>query len=330
MKYFVTGATGFIGGEVVRQLQARGHQVTALVRNPEKAEALSRAGVRLHKGDVIDKESMRAGMIGADGVFHIAAWYKIGVRDRSEAEDINVLGTRNVLQLMRELEIPRGLYTSTVAVFSDTGGRIVDENYRHSGPWLSEYDRTKWMAHYQIAEPMMREGLPLIIVQPGLVYGPGDTSAMHTAFVQYLKGKLPMIPKQTAFCWSHVEDTAAGHLQAFEKGRTGESYIITGPVHTFEEAMETAEQVTGIKAPRIRVPPGLIKGMAGLMKLLGRIIPLPTMYDPESLRVVAGVTYLGSNAKAREELGFKARSLEEGLRETLPHEMEALGIWAPR
>ncbi len=91
-------------------------------------------------------------------------------------ERIHVQGTRNVLELMRELDIPRGVYTSTLAVFSDTKGRLVDETYRHNGPWLSLYDRTKWLAHYRVAEPMIRQGLPLVIVQPGLVYGPGDTS----------------------------------------------------------------------------------------------------------------------------------------------------------
>src|SRR5579884_4023999 len=124
-------------------------------------------------------------MAGADGVFHIAGWYKIGTRDKSEGERINVLGTRNVLEVMRELGIPKGVYTSTLAVFSDTRGRLVDETYQYTGKHLSEYDRTKWVAHYEVAEPMIARGLPLVIVQPGLVYGPGDTSGVRTTFVQY-------------------------------------------------------------------------------------------------------------------------------------------------
>jgi len=127
MKYFVTGATGFIGGEVVRQLIAAGHTVVAVVRSPEKAQALTNLGVEIHQGDITDKASLRAPMTGADGVFHIAAWYKLGARDTSVAEKINVQGTRNVLELMQELNIPKGVYTSTVAVFSDTRGKGMDE-----------------------------------------------------------------------------------------------------------------------------------------------------------------------------------------------------------
>ena len=328
MKYFVTGATGFIGGRVARQLIEAGHEVAALVRTRSKAEDLAELGVSIHEGDITDKESMRAAMTGADGLFHLAAWYKIGAKDISAAEEINVEGTRNVLELMKELGIPKGVYTSTLAVFSDTGGRLVDETYRHDGPWLSEYDRTKWLAHYKVARPVMEEGLPLVIVQPGLVYGPGDESPMHDALIQYLEGKLPMTPQKTAFCWAHVDDTARGHLLAMEKGRTGESYIIAGPVHTLQEAFEIAEKITGIKAPGLHASPGMLKAMSSVMKVIGAVIPLPATYSAESLRVVAGVTYIGSNEKARRELGFEARPLEEGLRETLMYEMERLGLKA--
>ena len=114
-------------------------------------------------------------------------------------------------------------------MFSDTKGAVPDETYRYDGPHLSHYDRTKWIAHYHVAQPNMDEGLPLSIVMPGLVYGPGDTSGMRTALVDLLRGRLPMTPARTAFCWAHVEDTARGHILAMEKGKPGETYIITGP-----------------------------------------------------------------------------------------------------
>jgi nucleoside-diphosphate-sugar epimerase len=326
MKYFVTGATGFIGGRVVRRLVAAGHQVVALARTPAKAKDLIALDVSVHEGDIIDKASMRQPMAGVDGVFHIAAWYKIGARDKSMAERINVDGTRNVLELMKELKIPKGVYTSTLAVFSDTKGKMVDETFRNGRDWLSEYDRTKWLAHYDAAEPMMKAGLPLVVVQPGLVYGPGDTSAIRATLVQYLKGRLPVTPQRTTFCWAHVDDVARGHLLAMEKGKPGESYIIAGQPHTMQEAFEIAEKITGIKAPRLHPSPGMMKAMAGFTKLVETVIPLPEMYSAESLRVTAGVTYLGSNAKAKRELGYEVRPLEEGLRETLRHEMKLLGI----
>lgn len=326
MKYFLTGATGFIGGRVARQLIEAGHRVIALVRDNSKAGELKALGVELFEGDITDKECMRAPMSQAEGVFHIAAWYQIGTRDYHLAESVNVGGTRNVLELMRELKTPKGVYTSTLAVFSDTRGKAVDETYRHDGPWLSEYDRTKWMAHYQVALPLIEQGLPLIIVQPGVVYGPGDKSIMGDTFRKYLQRKLPLIPKQTAFCWAHVDDTARGHVLAMEKGKPGESYIIAGPIHTFEEAFAFAEKITGIKAPRLRPSPGMMKMMAHLMEIIGHFFRLPPDYTSESLRVSAGTTYIAVNSKAKRELGFHPRPFEEGLRETLLHEMKRLNL----
>lgn len=329
MRYFVTGATGFIGGYLVRQLVERGHQVVALVRSPKKVQALADLGVELHKGDIIDRETLRAPMTGADGVFHLAAWYKLGARDTGMAETVNVGGTRNVLETMRELGISKGVYTSTVAVFSDTKGKIVDESYRYDGPHLSEYDRTKWKAHYEVALPMMRAGLPLVVVQPGLVYGPGDESSVHETFVSYLKGKLPVLPAGTTYCWGYVEDMAMAHILAMDAGRTGESYITAGPPHTLIDAMSIAQRITGIKAPKLHMPPGVMRIMAGITKVAGAVLPLPAMYSAETLRSTAGVTNLASSEKAKRELGFTARPLEEGLRPTLEHEMRNLEMSRP-
>ncbi|MBS1251165.1 MAG: Aurachin B dehydrogenase [Anaerolineales bacterium] len=146
MKYFITGATGFIGGYVAQQLIDAGHEIVALVRDPSRAGHLADMGVTLAEGDVTVKDSMRASMSGVDGVYHIAGWYKVGVADKRPAYRVNVEGTRNVLELMGELGIPKGVYTSTLAVFSDTNGKLMDESYRYDGPHLSEYDRTKWLA----------------------------------------------------------------------------------------------------------------------------------------------------------------------------------------
>jgi nucleoside-diphosphate-sugar epimerase len=261
-------------------------------------------------------------------VFHIAGWYKIGARDKSAGEQINVQGTRNVLELMRELEIPNGVYTSTLAINSNTHGRLVDESYRYNGAHLSEYDRTKWAAH-QVAEQFIADGLPLVVVMPGLVYGPGDTSSVRTTLIQYLQRKLPMIPKRSAFCWAHVDDIARGHILAMEKGKAGESYIIAGPPATLEEALNLAEQITGVPAPRLQAAPGLMKAMAGVMGVVEKIVPVPDDYRAEYLRISAGVTYLGDNARARRELGYTPRPLKEGLSETLYHEMRLLGMPIP-
>jgi nucleoside-diphosphate-sugar epimerase len=264
-------------------------------------------------------------MAGVDGVFHIAGWYKIGVRDKSEGRKTNVDGTRNVLELMQELRIPRGVYTSTLAVNSDTHGKLVDESYRFTGEHLTVYDRTKADAH-KIAEEFIGRGLPLVIVQPGLIYGPGDTSSVRTTLIQYLKRQLPLLPKVTAYSWAHVDDIAAGHILAMEKGQAGRNYFVCGPTHTLIEAVEMAQAITGIPAPRLRVAPSVLKAMAACMGVVERGVPLPETYTNEGLRVVAGVTYLGDNAKAQRELGWHPRPLEAGLAETLEHEMKLLGM----
>lgn len=323
-KYFVTGATGFIGGEIVKQLIGRGHKVVALVRSPHKAGMLKALGVEMHAGDITDRDTLRAPMQGVDGVFHVAAWYQVGVPEPL-ADRINVDGTRNVLKTMRTLEIPRGVYTSTVAVFSDTRGAIPDETYRYDGPHLSQYARTKWIAHYRVALPKIQEGLPLTVVMPGLVYGPGDTSGMHTAVVDLLRGRLPVTPARTAFCWAHVEDTARGHILAMEKGLAGETYIITGPRHTFEQAFDVAARIGKVRAPLMHPGPRTMRSAAALMSLAGRFATLPAALQPESLRVLAGTTYLGANDKAVRDLGFTARPIEEGLAQTIEHELRAIG-----
>ena len=296
MRYFVTGATGFVGSHLVRQLLPAGHQVVALVRDPARARGL--AGAELVRGDVTDPDSLRGPMQGVDGVFHVAGWYKVGTSDKAEGTRVNVDGTRNVLEALRELSIPKAVYTSTLAVHSDTHGQLVDESYRFHGRHITHYDLTKAQAH-AVAEDFIRDGLPLVIVQPGVVYGPGDTSQLGRTMRDR---RVPASPPVT-YCWAHVDDVARGHVLAMEKGRVGESYHLAGPVHTFAEAMAIRRRVTGWSAPPVRLP-------AGPLRVLASVVPA------ELLRSIAGVSYIASSEKARRELGWEARPLEQGLRET--------------
>jgi nucleoside-diphosphate-sugar epimerase len=322
MKYFVTGATGFLGGVLTKKLREQGHEVHASVRDPEKAADLQAIGVKLFKGDVTDKESMREAMRGVDGVYHVAGWYKIGVKDKRDAEKVNVQGTRNVLELMQELKIPKGVYTSTCAVNSDTHGKVVDESYHFSGKHISEYDRTKAAAH-EIAKEFIANGLPLVIVMPGLIYGPGDTSSLRASITEHLKGQLPMMPAEAGNCPAHVEDVAQGHILAMEKGRIGESYMIAGDRYLLADAFKLASQVSGKRAPMV-APAQMVKVMSVLAKPFDNF--LPPAYTSEGLRVVAGVTYMGDNSKARRELGYNPRPFREGWAETVRHEMKLLGM----
>ena len=162
-------------------------------------------------------------------------------------------------------------------------------------------------------------------LQPGLVYGPGDTSSVRTSFIQYLKKQLPVMPKQTAFSWAHVDDIAHAHWLAMEKGKVGESYNICGPTYTFTDALEVAKEITGVRLP-MAVPAGMIRVMSAMMYVFDKFIPVPESYTGEGLRVIAGVTYIGTNSKAKHELGYDPRPLKEGLAETLKHEMKLLGM----
>jgi nucleoside-diphosphate-sugar epimerase len=227
-----------------------------------------------------------------------------------------------VLELMKELHILKGVYTSTVAVNSDTRGELKDERYHFSGKHLSEYDRTKAVAH-AIAQEFIKDGLPLIIVMPGGIYGPGDTSVLRSTFIQYLQGKLPMLPRAAGVCWAHVEDTAQGHILAMEKGEIGESYIIAGEAQTYQDVFALANHITGKPVPMF-MSPWMFKVLAALVKPFDGL--LPETYTSETLRVLSGVTYWGDNGKARRFLGYNPRPLTEGLESTLKHEISLLGM----
>jgi nucleoside-diphosphate-sugar epimerase len=325
-RYFVTGATGFLGGELAKQLIGRGHQVIALARAPENARLLKALGVELHTGDIIDRDSLRAPMAGCDGAFHVAGWYKIGVKDgASLADRTNVDGTRHVLETARELGIPRIVYTSTVGVFGDTKGRLVDETYFAEGPFLTAYDRSKWVAHYKVALPMIKEGLPLMIAMPGAVYGPGDTSGLHTTLVQLLRGRLFLTPSGVAFCWGYVEDIARGLRQMMDSGALGESYILAGPRADFQDVFALAARIVGKRPPFLHPPPAVMRATAAIAGLLERW-DLRLTHPAETLRLMAGTTWIGSAKKAQDQLGFTARPIEEGLRHTIEHELRQLGM----
>ena len=316
MQYFVTGGTGFIGSHLVRALVDDGHDVIAVARQPTRATGDLPDDVEIVEGDITNKESMREPMARCDRVFHLAGWYRIGVDDPTTAQRINVDGTRNVLELMAELDVEKGVYTSSLAVFSDTNGTLVDETYRHDGSHLSVYDRTKWTAHYEVAAPMMADGLPLVIVQPGLVYGPGDRGPSWTLWERYLRADLPFIPNGAGYCWGHVEDTVRAIRLAMDEGRRGESYIIAGEPYTLAAVFELAEELTGIGAPRA-VSPLVFRLLSHIVAPLERVYRFPPEYTAESLRILGGVTYWGDNTKAKRELGLTHRPLADGLRETL-------------
>jgi nucleoside-diphosphate-sugar epimerase len=322
VKVFVTGGTGFIGGAVVRQLRARRDEVVVLARNPEKASEARELGCEVVQGDLGDERTIHEGMRGCDAVIHAAAFYEVGIpaSQRPAMRDANVGGTERVLSAALEEKIPKVVYVSTVGVFGNTNGRVVDESYEHpADSFTSCYEETKWEAH-QVAKRLIGEGLPCVIVQPGGVYGPGDTSSIGQLLNQFLAGKMPLMPfPELGICLTHVEDVAAGILLALDKGTTGETYVLSGPATTAREAIETVGKLTGRKAPKHAIPVPLMKAMIPIGPLVGK-----AMGQPPNLRELIasadGVTFWATYEKAERELGYHPRGLEEGMRATLEAE----------
>lgn len=315
MKAFVTGGSGFIGQHVVRKLVARGYEVHALARSEQSTAVVRNLGATPVPGDITDTASMRTAMTGSDLVVHLAAWYHIGVPNWMEAEAINVGGTRRVLHLAHEVGVPRIVYVSTVAVFGDTKGQLVDETFFQGGPFLTEYDRTKWLAHYKVAVPMIEEGAPIIIAMPGFVYGPGDTGMGNQMMRMFYRG-LPVLPgADTTLTYVYVEDVAEGIVLAAEKGRLGESYILAGPAIPLGEMVDFWAQLLGRRGPAVRVPGMVLRPFAPVIGALSNVAPIPTTFSEEATRTL-GATYMARSDKARAELGWKTRPLQTGMLET--------------
>lgn len=320
MKVFLTGGTGFIGGEVARQLRERGDEVVGLARSPEKAEALSALGCEIVEGDLGDEAALRGGGEGCDAVVHAAAMYEVGIpaSKRPAMHEANVAGTERVLRAALEARVPKVVYVSTVGVFGNTHGEVVDESYEHPGKhYTSYYEETKLEAHRVAKRMATDDGLPCVIVQPGGVYGPGDTSQVADLLEQFLSGRLPLMPfPELGICLSHVEDIAAGILLALDKGRLGEAYVLSGPATTMREAVETVARLSGRKPPRGALPTPLIKAMTPIGPLVGKLMGQPPNLR-ELISSADGVTFWATYEKASRELGYSPRGLEEGLRQTL-------------
>jgi dihydroflavonol-4-reductase len=318
VKVFVTGATGFIGGHVARKLRERGDDVVALVRSPSKAATLRELGCELVEGDLSDVEAIARGVAGADAVIHAGAVYKVGVPKSEHAAmfESNVAGTERVLDAALTAGVPRIVYVSTCGVFGDTHGKLVDESYHRDVPFPTEYERTKTLAH-ELAEERIAGGAPIVIVQPGGVYGPGDHSEIGNVIEQTRTGKLPAkVFPEAGFMFCHVEDIAAGIVLALNKGKIGEAYVISGDQGTIGDLIDRVAALSDRKPPRFTMPGALLKLSAPLGPLIGPLLGFPPNLR-ELIASTDGVTYWASDAKAREQLGFAPRGLDQGLRDTL-------------
>jgi nucleoside-diphosphate-sugar epimerase len=320
MKAFVTGATGFIGGRLARKLRERGDEVVALVRSRDKAQTLADQGCELVEGDLsTSRQDLAAAMAGCDAVFHVAALYKVGIpkSERAGMFESNVGGTERILDAAVDAGAKRIVYVSTVGVFGNTGGKVVDESYRHKGDvFLSTYEETKYKAH-EVALDRIAKGAPIVIVQPGGVYGPGDHSEIGNIIDQTRTGKLRMrMFPSTGFNLVFVDDVADGILLAYEKGEIGQSYVLGGELSTMGELIDKVAELSGREPPKRELPAAFMKMAIPIGPLVGRMMGFPPNLG-ELIRTSDGVTYWATDEKARSQLGYAPRDLDTGLKQTL-------------
>ena len=306
MKVFITGATGFVTGQVARRLIARGDAVRALVRDPGRAGRLGTA--ELIQGDLGNEDALRSGMHGVDAVIHGAAMYEIGLtkKQRDAMFETNVRGTARVFSAARSAHVAKVVYISTIAIFGNTHGHVVDETFRRTDrTYTSYYEETKLKAH-EVADGFVADGLPVVIVQPGQVYGPGDHSGFGGLLTSFARGRLPVLPfPDLGLNLTYVDDIASGVLLALDKGQPGRSYVMGGEITRAAKAFDALGKVMGRPAPRWTLPYGVLEVASWMRPQLREVISSSK-----------GVTFWATDARARQELGYAPRSLEDGLRET--------------
>lgn len=304
MRVFATGSTGFLGGVIAEQLRGRGDTVVSLVRDPAKAELMRKARRDVVVGDLADPDALRRGCEGCDAVVHAGAIYEVGIGAprRVDMYEANVNGTERVLSAALAARVPKVVHVSSIVVFGDTKGAVVDETYQRTGAYTSYYDETKTLAH-RMAEGSVERGLPVVIAQPGQIYGPGDHSGIGALLRRAAAGKLPVLTfGDLGLCFVHVADVAAGIVRLLDRGRPGQAYILGGEIARLRDAIRIAASLAGKPAPRFEVPSGILRFAARLRPDVAEVV-----------RSADRVTFWATDAKARAELGYAPLSLREGL-----------------
>src|SRR5256885_13121081 len=247
MRVFAPGTTGFLGSVVAEQLRARGDTVVQLVRDPAKAELLKKAGREVIVGDLGDPDALKRGMDGCDAAVHAGAIYEVGISAprRIDMYAANVGGTEAVLAAALATGVPKVVHVSSIVVFGNTRGTVVDETYRRADGYTSYYDETKTLAH-RVAEGYGAQGLPVVIAQPGQIYGPGDHSGIGAILRRAAAGKLPVLTfGDLGPCFVHVADAAGGIVRLIDRGRAGQAYVFGGELARVRDAVRIVASLAG-------------------------------------------------------------------------------------
>jgi len=311
VKCFVTGASGFIGANLVRELAARGHEVTILVRASSDLRGITGINCQRVEGDVSQRALLEKAMRGCDWCFHVAASYHLWLRDYAPMYAANVEGTRNVFEAAGAAGCRRIVYTSTVGCIGlprEINGVAVptDEATPVDGSQMkNHYKKSKWEAEL-VARELAAKGLPVVIVNPSAPIGPYDVKPTPTGkiVVDFLNRKMPGY-LDTGLNWVHVRDVVVGEILAAEKGRVGERYILgnAGGNWTMQQAFRVLEELTGIPAPKFRVPYGVALLAAHVDEAMSSITGKEPKAPLAGVRMAKYKMYF-TPAKAIRELGL--------------------------
>ncbi|MFB3091838.1 MAG: hopanoid-associated sugar epimerase [Dehalococcoidia bacterium] len=314
MKVLVTGATGFIGGNLVRALKARGYDVRALVRDQSSTLTLENTGVEVVPGDVRDRESVARALEGCQAVFHCAALYTFWSLKPQEVYQVNVKGTKTVCDEALKSEVEGAVYTSTVSTIGIPKKGVGTEEMEPSPrDLIGHYKRSKYQGEKEALRAASK-GLPVVVVNPTAPVGPWDVKPTPTGGIvlDFLRGRIPAYVN-TGMNMVDVEDVATGHILALEKGQPGQRYILGNRNMTLKELLRTLESITGKKGPRLRVPINLVVALGIIDQLIeGKLLRRRPRIPLEGMRVARKPMYV-SSAKAVRELGLPQSPVEGAL-----------------
>lgn len=313
MRVLVTGGTGFVGGAIVRALVKQGHQVRVLARRTSRTDHLTAGGVEIAYGDILDGSSIEVALQGCDMLYHAAALYDLWGLDEEAFMQTEVEGTRYALEAALKTGVGKVVYTSTSLTVGERKGEVGTETTQHRGYFLSKYEQAKFEAE-QVATSYLDKRLPIIMVNPAGVYGPGDFKPTGRFVVDFLNGRMPGLFRSSTSL-VYIDDVGAGHVLAASKGRVGERYILCGNTLTMKEWASVLCRLSGAKMPP--TVPVFLAGMnASFGEMVSRFTKRPPILSKETFRIIAhGFQVDGS--KAVKELGIEYTPLEEGLRQTV-------------
>ena len=318
MATLVTGGTGFLGSHVARKLVQRGERVRILLRKTSRASNIKDIDAERAYGDILDINSVKEALKGCDTLYHVAGIVSSKKADYRRMEDINIKGTINVLSSALEAGVKKVVYTSSVvAIGVDQGGSIANEETPFTlEPMGIQYANTKYHAEKE-ALKFYERGLPLVIVNPSIVIGPGDVYLSSTSLiVWYCKRKFPGY-MDGGVNVVDVEDVAEGHILAAEKGRVGERYILGNKNLSLKECFSLLEKVTGIPSPKRKIPYFMALTAAFIAERILRVSsPSFVAQDVDSAKAARLYWYFDSS-KAVRELGFPQTPIEESLEKTI-------------